>query len=63
MFIRWIRGDIRESFILFKLMFKKNTVYNKPLTIFNLVMQFVWLLSSFLIILKVVRLINHKLFY
>ena len=50
MFIRWIRGDIRESFILFKLIFKKNTVYNKSLTIFNLIMQFIWLLSSFLIV-------------
>ena len=49
MFIRWIRGDIRESFILFKLIFKSNTVYNKLLTIFNLIMQFIWLLSSFLI--------------
>ena len=50
MFVRWIRGDIRESFIMFKLMFKRNLVYNKFLTLFNLIMQFVWLLSSFLII-------------
>lgn len=50
MFIRWIRGDIRESFISCKLFFKSNTVYNKFLTIFNLVMQFVWLISPFLLV-------------
>lgn len=60
MFIRWIRGDIRESFILFKLMFKKNSVYNKPLTIFNLLMQFVWLLSSFLIVYFVYSVILYN---
>ena len=49
MFIRWIRGDIRESFIIFKLMIKRNLIYNKMLTLFNLMMQFVWFISSFLI--------------
>ena len=50
MFIRWIRGDIRESFISCKLFFKSNTVYNKFLTIFNLIMQFIWLISPFLLV-------------
>lgn len=60
MFIRWIRGDIRESFILFKLIFKRNIVYNKLLTIFNLIMQFVWLLSSFLIVYFVYSVILYN---
>ena len=50
MFIRWIRGDIRESFIIFKLMIKRNLIYDKILTLFNLIMQFIWLISSFLIV-------------
>ena len=62
MFIRWIRGDIRESFMLFKLLFKKNLVYNKLLTIFNLIMQFVWLLSSFLIVYFVYIVILNNTF-
>lgn len=62
MFIRWIRGDIRESFILFKLVFKKNTVYNKTLTIFNLIMQFIWLISPFLIVYFIYSINNYFLF-
>ena len=50
MLIRWIRGDIREAFVLFKLLFKKNTVYNKFMTLFNLSMQFIWLVSPFLLV-------------
>ncbi len=62
MFIRWIRGDIRESFILFKVLFKKNTVYNKMLTLFNLIMQFVWLLSPFLIVYFIFSINNYFIF-
>lgn len=60
MFIRWIRGDIRETFISCKLFFKYNTVYNNILTLFNLIMQFIWLSSSFLIIYFIYNIILYN---
>ena len=51
MFIRWIRGDIRQNIFLFipiiKSIFKK-TVYNKYLLLFNYIMMNIWLLSPFI---------------
>jgi len=53
MFMRWIRGDIRESFCLFwfiKNIFKYKWNFNIYGIICQLFMQFIWLISPFLLI-------------
>lgn len=62
MFLRWIRGDIRESFIVFyfiKNMFHQTWNFNIYWIIYNLLMQLIWMFTPFILFIYIFGCIFH----